>query len=448
MAIRLRKRLTKKEYIFNVISLLAVIVIGLYFGIRSIYYYSEQNNSKKVLDKKLSLRVINTNRLTKEVNGWHQDSEGYYFKGKVENNYVKFSDRTFRIVRVNNDHTVKLISDNNAAIFMWGEKTKYKNSNLNTWLNKTNNKNSGVYYDTISNINKFLVKTKYSEDKLLGSKVKESKKTNSDFITTLSIKDYITAGGKNSYLNNGKYYWLIGHDKDKMNLYVNESGEVEGGINSDSYGVRVVITLNKNIEVTTGDGTRTNPYIIKQKSNTNYVDKYVKLGNDLYKVSKDKNNTLRLIATDYIKTNGVETKLPYSNNTSEFSLLNINNIAYYLNNIYYNSLSYKDKLLDINNYIGEISNDTDLNYSNMFKENITTKVGIANMFDYNTSDLTDYYLVNPTSSVGNMAYVYNKLGILEESEVTETKHIVPVIEISKNIIKRGNGTKEKPYTVE
>ena len=96
MAIRIRKRLTKKEYIFNVISLITVIVIGLYFGIRSIYYYSDQNNSKKVLDKKLALRVINTNRLTRGANGLHQDKDGYYFKGKVENNYVKFSNRSFR----------------------------------------------------------------------------------------------------------------------------------------------------------------------------------------------------------------------------------------------------------------------------------------------------------------------------------------------------------------
>ena len=70
------------------------------------------------------------------------------------------------------------------------------------------------------------------------------------------------------------------------------------------------------------------------------------------------------------------------------------------------------------------------------------------MFDYNTSDLTDYYLINTTSSIGNMAYVYNKVGILEEAEVTEAKHIVPVIEISKNRVKKGKGTKDKPYIVE
>lgn len=448
MAIRIRKRLTKKEYIFNVISLITVIVIGLYFGIRSIYYYSDQNNSKKVLDKKLALRVINTNGLTRGANGLHQDKDGYYFKGKVENNYVKFANRSFRILRVNNDKTVKLISDNNAAIFMWGEKNKYKNSNLNNWLNKTNNKNSGVYYDTIPSIDKFLIKTKYSEDKLLGDKVKKSNKTNSDYIATISINDYVNAGGKNSYLNNGKYYWLIGHDKDKMNLYVNDNGEVEGGINSDSYGVRAVITMNKNVEVTTGDGTKNNPYIIEQNNNTNYIDQYVKIDNDLYKVSKDKNGILRLISNDYIKVNNVENKLPYSNNISLFSLLNINNIAYYLNNTYFNTLSYKDKLLDINNNIGEISDDTELNYSNIFKESISTKVGLVNMFDYNTSDLTDYYLINTTSSIGNMAYVYNKVGILEEAEVTEVKHIVPVIEISKNIVKKGKGTKDKPYIVE
>ena len=39
-------------------------------------------------------------------------------------------------MRVNNDDTVKLISENFATSFMWGENSSYKDSNVQNWLNK------------------------------------------------------------------------------------------------------------------------------------------------------------------------------------------------------------------------------------------------------------------------------------------------------------------------
>lgn len=445
MAIRLRKRLTKKELIFNIISLSLIIIIGLYFGIRSFYYYGKQNKKVDNANTTLAEKLMNSNKLTKEKNGWHQDEDGYYFKGQVGNNYVRFANRNFRVVRVNNDNTVKLVSEDITSIFMWGDNIKYKNSNLNNWLNKTDKKHSGVYYNTIPKVNEFLVKTKYSEDKLSGSKVKDNKTSYKDYVTTLTIKDYITAGGKNSYLNTGNYYWLIGHDKDKMNLYVNEEGEVESSPNSEAYGVKVVITLGDKTTISEGDGSKDNPYVVNQNSDTNYVNKYVKLGNDTYIVSSDKDNKLKLVSDNYINN---DIKMSFSKTTSGFNLMDFTSLAYYLNNTYYNTLSYKDKLLDIDNYTGELNNDAGLEYSNIFKSSIPSKIGLLNMFDYNPTDLTDFYLVNSPSTATTMAYVYNKLGMLEEDEIINEKHVVTTIMISKKSIKKGDGTKEKPYTVE
>ncbi|MBQ2639536.1 MAG: hypothetical protein IJF92_02105 [Bacilli bacterium] len=448
MAIRIRKRLTKKEYIFNVVSLLVIISIGLYFGIRSFYYYGKQNNNSESVKTTLADKIINNNQLSNKKEGLFRDKEGYYFKGKVDNNYVKFANRYYRIIRINEDNTVKLVSEDNTSIFMWGEKSKYKGSNLNIWLNKTKDKNSGVYYDTISSINKFLVKTKYSENILSGSKIKKTKRVYKDYITTLTVDDYVKSGGSNGYLNDNKYHWLIGQDKSKMNLYINESGEVESTSNFDAYGVKAVITMNDRIVVSSGDGTKDNPYVIEQNNNTNYVDGYVKLGNDIYKVYQDKDNVLKLALSGYINNNGVEETKSFSNKDADFDLNNSFNIAYYLNTTYYNSLTYKDLLLDINNNIGEVSEDTNLSYLDIFNSKVTSKIGLLNIFDYNTLGLNDYYLINKTSSSTNMIYVYNQSGTLNEGEVTELKQVVPTISINKKIIKKGDGTKEKPFTVE
>lgn len=446
MAIRIRKRLTKREYIFNIVSLLVIISIGLYFGIRSFYYYGKQGNKSNGVKSTLADKIISSNQVGK--NGLVQDNNGYYFKGKVENNYVKFANRVFRVIRINTDNTVKLVSEDNTSIFMWGEKSDYKNSNLNVWLDKTKDKNSGVYYDTLPKVKDFLVKTKYSEDKLSGAKIKKSKKVYSDYVTSLTVSDYVLSGGSDGYLNDGKNHWLIGKDKSKMNLYIDESGEVESTSNYDTYGVKAVITLKSKLFISNGDGKKNNPYIIEQNKNTNYVDSYVKLGDDLYKVYYDKNNMLKLALCDYMKINGAETVRPYSNKSADFDIASPMNIAYYLNNTYYNTLSYKNSLLDFVNNTGEVSEDTEFNYKNLFKSKVVSKVGLLNMFDYNTLDLDDYYLVNKTSNTTNMVYVYNNIGKLSDSEVIEEKHIVPTIIIDKKNIKQGEGTKEKPYTLE
>ncbi|MBE6157957.1 MAG: hypothetical protein E7160_04105 [Firmicutes bacterium] len=447
---RKKKKIGKKEFLFNFFSLLIIMCIGIYFGGRSFYYYSKQNNTLNSEISILSEKIVANNRVTKGGDGLHQDKEGYYFKGSVKNNYVKFANRDFRIIRLNKDNTIKLISEDNASVFMWGDDSSYKKSNLYFWLNKTNNKNTGIYYETLPSVEKFLVKTKYREDKLLESKVEKSNEVYSDYISILTIDDYVNASGKNSYLNNGKYSWVIGHDQDDMNLYINEEGSLEGTGNYESYGIRPVITLKKNIKIASGDGTKDNPYVIKQGKDINYVDQYVKLGNDMWKVYRDNGGVLRLSLFKYVG-NGTtyNESRPFSNNTSEFNTLDYNNIGYYLNNQLVPNLSYSNIMLDTNYFIGEISNDTSLNYSNIFTNVVNCKMGLLNIFDYNpTNNLTDYYLINTMSTVGSMAYVYNNLGLLEEANVVEEKYIVPTISIEKKVLKKGNGTLENPYTME
>ena len=320
---------------------------------------------------------------------------------------------------------------------------------MSLWLNKTENEYSGVYYDTIPNQNKFLVKTEYSEDTLESSKVKQQKKKEKAYVSTLTINDYIMASGKNSYINNNKYFWLLGLDSDKMNLYVNEEGSVESSPSYESYGVRAVITLKKDIKISAGDGSLSNPYVIDQKNDINYVDSYVKLGNDTWKVYQDKSNVLKLSLDGYVQDKTGEYQAAFSNKSSLYDPLNRYNIAYYLNKTYYSNLSYNNLILESNFNIGEISADEGYSYLNIYKDSISNKVGLLNIFDYNTNtNLSDYYFLNKTSTVGSMAYVYSNAGLLEEDEVTTKKHVVPTISIDKNILKQGTGSKEDPYRVE
>ena len=439
-----RKHLyTKKEFFFNFFSLIIMIGIGVYFGYRSIYYYSKQNIAHEGNNQNLSDVVINSNKLITKGDGFHRDKEGYFFKGNINNNYVSFANRMFRIIRINTDGSIKLISNDIVTSFMWGDDSSYEKSNLRNWLEKTNEEHSGTYYDTIPSIDKFLIKTDYSVDTLEDEKVTKSGEIKSDYVTTLSLNDYILANGKNSYLNNNKIYYLLGKGSDKSNLYIEDDGTIAESDDLTGYGVRVVITLKKNSISLHGDGSIDNPYTIDQGKNTNYVDSIVKLGNDTWKVYKEENNSLQLIKIDYINNNDNEFKYHFSEKNNSFDLEDWKGLATYLNNNYLNSLSYKNILENKDYYIGEISSDTGYSYQNIYKDKITCKVGLLNMFDYDNTSHDDFYLVNTLQ--GEMQYIKYKNGLLGEAEMTEEKHIVPVISISKNVIKSGKGTKDNPY---
>lgn len=442
------KHISKKELIFNVISLVIAICIGIYFGVRSFYYYGRQ--STKIKEEAMTLNgvVLSSNEVLKDGDGLHQDTTGYYFKGNVLNNYVMFANRLFRVMQVNNDGTVKLISNDIVSEFMWGENSSYKDSNLYQWLSVNDVEGSGIYYNTIPNPKKFLVKTEYSEDRLLDSNVEDSKVKYKDYVTTLSIKDYSKVNGKNSYLNIGKYFWILGLDKEKNNLCVDSEGVVDSAIGYDGYGIRPVITLKKNLKITGGDGTGNNPYVIDQGNDINYVDQYVKLGEHNYKIIEDNNGVLRMALNGYITDNTDEYLSSYSMSTSLFDITNRKNIGYYLNNTFYHGLSYADILSDCNFYTGEVSNETGFKYTNIYSDVVTAKVGLINLFDYNSNtQLDNYYFMNTTSSVGSMGYVYHNTGLLEDDKVTEKRHVVPVVCINKNLVKAGTGSVENPFVV-
>lgn len=487
------------EFIFNFVSLVFMLAVALYFGGRSLYYYSKQNVKIKEEAMTVNGLVVQNNNIAKEnEDGLHQDVDGYYFKGNVSNNYVMFENRLFRIVRVNNDNTVKMISEGYATSFMWGDKADYKDSNIQNWLNKTDKEHSGIYYNTIVN-SKLLKKTEYTEDILKDGKIitreefnkekeeaqnklevekeevteevkeekKEEKKAtkknkkeeetveetvevkkDSDYVTILTIKDYTLANGKSSYLNNGKMFFLLGLTDEYENLYVEEDGSIQSTDSTAGYGIRPVITLKKNTEVVSGSGTKDDPYVIKSETK-NYVDSYVKLGDDTWKVSSVEGDTLRLYLNGYLKENGQEVVRSYSSYNSIYDLWERSNIGNYLNNGYVNSLPYQGVLTDCNFYTGEISDDAGYGFNNIYNNVVTTRVGLLNIFDYvSNNNFDDYFHINLTSEVGSMEYNTYSNGLLEEADVRDVKHIVPVVCIKKDSIKTGEGSQDSPYKVE
>lgn len=226
------------------------------------------------------------------------------------NNFVKFNNNYWRIIKINEDGTIKLVwagtyADNkvsnvlNLEIKYVETKTDnfdYENSYLRNYLNST------VLNDTTiipNNYSDYLVKSSWdiSTYNIFNEIVKEQKSTFSDYIGVLSVKEYedatycykVTTGtgyqveqcenyianiletAKNTKQLETNTTSIVVDDNNKS-IGVSKIGRYNGEFdivteyNVDRQlenNVLPVITLKSNVNFESGNGTLENPYIVK-----------------------------------------------------------------------------------------------------------------------------------------------------------------------------------------
>ncbi len=141
MVMKKKKKTKKKqkhifsihEFLFDFVSLVLVIGVAIYFGYRSLYYYSKQNIKKEHDLQTLNGIVVQNIPVVNSGDGLYKDTNGYFFRGKVDNNYVLLGNSLFRIIRIYNDQTVRLVSEDYVASFPWVGNGCYQEYNVHLW---------------------------------------------------------------------------------------------------------------------------------------------------------------------------------------------------------------------------------------------------------------------------------------------------------------------------
>lgn len=402
-----------KKYILWIFVLLLII--------SGIFLISKGLTIQNIPPKNITLlknSLLHYNKIVNKDSGLYKDGNTYIFKGNNVSNYINIFNRLYRITSFD-DKQVKLISYKNEGVFFYGSSDNYLNSNIYLWLNKGENEHSGVYSDSIENFD-------YLEKNELDS-----------YFSILDLDTYNKAGREDSYLNNGESSFLLDHNKV---IVKEESGSIKEEVSATtSSGIRVLLNLKNGITITKGKGTKKDPFLVE---NDTYINKYVKLGNDIYQVFFSKDDLLKLRRVETL-----DKKYRFSNNYSGFRQLNKNNIAYYLNDTYYNKLSYKKYLKTCEFYTGELMDD--YNYMNIYNSKVNAKVGLLNIFDLNESNfLNDYYFINTSKMENTISYSYDRFGHITLSESNVVKKILPVVCISFFDIVDGEGSMEKPFILE
>ncbi len=424
--------------VFNIVSFVFLFTCVVIYGTRFVMLYMENNKSEKT--KQIADTIKDNNESNKNFKNIKGD---YYFYGTDVNNYVKYSNMLWRIIRVDKKGNVVISLDSNASVLARGTDS-FQNSSLSSWLNKGKDDVSGIFQDSLNDVPQYLSYTESCLDDVTDiEKISCDKKTSKTYVTVPSLNDYVNTGSSKSFLNNGGYYYLINNDgKDKVWCVDNE-GKIASSSGDDVIGIKPVVTIKNLAMVKSGDGSKASPYEFEDGVST-LVGSYVKLGNDIWQVYFEDEEKVKLVLDNYLTVNGTEVQNRYSRSGYQFNASEYGSLANYLNNKYFNTLAYNKVLEDFS-----ISNGiyTNHDYREVLKSQVNTKVGILSVGDMILNqENSDYFLSTGCPEGTNMMYVYQTGSKLHTRSATNMLNVIPTISIKKSLILE-HGTKEKPYEV-
>lgn len=424
------KRVIKKEKIFRFCSVIFLSSLFIFFSFRLVYNYMKEQKANSLIDNgMLSTKIINN---LKKENYLYNDNK-YILKNLVENNYVSYSGILWRIVSVD-DGKIKLVSDENVTVLPFGK--NYDESNVIKWLNST-------FKSNLTQPDLFI--TEFDSCVNNVDKIEKSDCNNSkNYVSLLSMNDYIDAGANNSYLNNNTYFWLSALNESEP-WYVFDNGGLKTDSNNHIYGVRPVILLN-DIEYIYGNGTKSSPYIISNEPVDTLSEielgSYIDYSGYTWKVVSKDETSVKVVLSTPLKLNDEEIKKIYSKKYNYYNLNDSTGIAYYLNHTFYNTLKDKKYLKKGDFYIGKF--DT-YDLEELYNEKVNAYVGLLTVGDIFVTQNIDMYLLSSVTD-DNTIPILNKNNSLFYNFISYESGIKPVIYLDNKVeVKGGMGDENYPF---
>ena len=447
-----KRRKIKKQLIFNCISIIVILIFGCYYLSRFIHFKIE-NDKEIVYSNILADQIIE--RINKyDVKQSLVPTNGIYrFVGDANNNYVKFMGYTWRIIRINTDKSITMISEDSIISLAHGNITSFTDSQINKWLNKINNEEyTGIFYNMISENKEYLTNTKMCLDTFntVGS-IGCYETDNNYTVSLLSVKDYAAAGGTESFLNNGTYFWTTNQNKENQFWYISDEGKTGVADTDLEYGVRPVITISKGIKTLGGTGTSDDPYIIKEHKPTNlgetYIGEYVTLNDSLWRiVSKDK-SSIKVVNEDYITNeDGSTYEISYSDVNNISNLNDKTSLLYYLNKDYYKNFKEKNLLVKGNFYNGIYNVNGNYDYKTTYNSSIKAYVGLLSIAEPFVYDFGNIFTMTRNIDNELSIFIINDDKLIFEDAISNKHYVRPAVYVKIDAkITDGDGTYLSPY---
>lgn len=296
------------------------------------YYALDEMKNKGTVDRKV--HVVSTLR-DAVIN---DTDESNTYKGYDVKNFIMFSGMMWRIVGVNSDNTIKLVSEDGVAALSIGSNA-FDETNVVKYLNST-------FLNEIHNYGEYLkADSKFCTDVINDiNNPTCNELSNGSFVGLLSVMDAKnTMDGTYSYLNNSVSTWLS--NKSNKLPYLYRNGLMVESFASNIASIRPVINLKgDNLYIASGNGTYNNPYKLSDyeygKSgdalNTRLIgEQVIYSGNSFIITGFDKDKNIILTsAGPYTTAEGAEFIVGYTDENEVKILDNTveGNIGYQLEN--------------------------------------------------------------------------------------------------------------------
>ena len=404
--------LPKVQTFFCILSLIFVLGCFGYYGSRLYKYYKIYNPKNEAGEVLLNLpsKIIDDSNIVESGSGLYLINNNYIYKGEEVDNYILVDNLLFRIIRINTDKTMDLVMDEYVNKVMWNKEiTTYDKSSIKTYLEET----------ILPLVDKdYLVKTTYCVDKIYElQEVSCDTTDNNSYIRLLGINEYLNSLDNDKSYMSGDYIWL--YNAGKNNAWHTTEKYLSNSKPDNLYGVKGVITLKNSVTYLKGNGTKDNPYTLKESDQSIKLGSYLDINDNVYIVYEVGSNYLKVESNKVLKD-----KQMFDKTSTDYEK---SSLKTYLED------TYLDKL-KINNYLTTV----DFN-------GIKSKIGLLSKDDLKfNSDLNNYYLIDSEDSE---VVVYN--GSVLKSAPATKRNIRYALGIKKNLkIISGNGSKYAPYIVE
>jgi len=399
-------------------------------------------------------RVVNVVSVLKNVINKDTNKIGVY-TGFGANNYIEFSGMLYRIVGLDSNNNVKIVSNKDISALDY--------NSLDEWLD--------YYYDHLTDGSKqYVVKSKYCNGNISDNNIntkKCSSYTDKKNLYILSIDDY------NKSLDNDGYSYLypgtislLANKKNDKEVYTTRSyfmGSTSNYMAFDinyNFGVRPVITIKGDIKLKSGEGTSEDPYVFEsydkakagESLNSRYTGEYITYSGYMWRIIEaNDDGTTKVIFADTIYGNSSKLEISYSN-TDDIKIYNPSqkgNVGYIINNNmteYINTNYFVSKNIEVpiyEKYASYSGKKTTKKYK--------VKLSAPSIYDlFTISDYNSSYWAKESSKTDDIKYVVSDNGTVYYNPISdEFEAGVKVVGyLNKDCtIKSGKGTIDNPYVI-
>ena len=239
----------------------------------------------------LTEQIKKDNPITSENDGLYEIGENLVFRGEKVNNYVSFSGKLWRIIRINNDGSLRLLEDDIVYTGVWDDRynidkesstgiNNFDKSRLKDGLDKIYNEMNDVFNEkTKSQIvfKNLCIGKRYIEETDNSGNVECSTVTEPRPIGLMQSNEFMVASldpnctySTDAQCSNYNYLadytkstWTLNADAANTHRAYKFSGGYVSSMASNESGFRLVINLSDNINYTKGNGTLENPYVVE-----------------------------------------------------------------------------------------------------------------------------------------------------------------------------------------